>query len=86
MEDYSRSQDMWTFCSISQNVLQSRTPICTRSPYCCLETYLSSWGGSFRTLSATCPLKLSKLRRTSQRQPKQLDLEHADTGNPRLSF
>ena len=39
-----------------------------------------------RTLCTTCPLKMSKLGRTYQRQSKQLDPDHADPGTPRLSF
>ena len=86
MEATSRSQEMKTFCSNSQNYFQVRTPICTRSPYGCLETYLSAWGDTIQTLCATYPLKLSKLKRTYQRQLKQLDPEHGDPGNPRLGF
>ena len=62
---------MRSFCSNSQNIFQVRTPVSTRSPYGCLETYVSAWGDTFRTY---------------QRQPKQLDPEHGDPRNPRLGF
>ena len=86
MEDYSRLQDMRTFRSNSQKSSQVHTPTWTRSPYGCLETYFAAWGDTFRTVCATYPLKLSKLRRTYQRQPKQLDPDHGDPGNSCQGF